>query len=143
MKHERIPLGQVIRVARKARNFSQETLAYESGVNRTYLSQIERGVQQPTVNTLLKLAEALNTSAGDLLRIAEDMAANEGDSQQSADRSAEHAPLPAERVEEWEREMQTFLAAGNYEAAMSYFKLKLLEAHLLGVRDGLKQREQR
>ena len=45
-------LGQVIRRLRKARGLSQETLAFESGINRSHLSTIERGHQQLTLDTL-------------------------------------------------------------------------------------------
>lgn len=51
--------GQVLREARKRRGLSQEALALESGVDRTFVSQIERGVRQPSLTTVFRLSEVL------------------------------------------------------------------------------------
>ena len=67
MDPETITLGQVVRQFRKARRLSQETLAYESGVNRTHLSHVERGVKQLMIPTLYKLARALDVPASAIL----------------------------------------------------------------------------
>lgn len=50
---------------------SQEKLAFQSNLDRTYISMLERGVHQPTLNTLLSLAEALNMKASELVEIVE------------------------------------------------------------------------
>ncbi len=47
--------------------WSQEELADQSGLHRTYVSGIERGVRNPTVLILERLARALKTPAGRLL----------------------------------------------------------------------------
>ena len=137
MTKETTTLGRVIRGARKARKLSQETLAYESGVNRSYLSHIERGLQQPTVEILFKLARALNVSAADLLARVEGVVTN-----QDAATQAKNG-LSALHLEEWEREYWEFISTGDYEAAVTYFRLKLLEVHLLGVKEGLKKQMKR
>ena len=67
MESDAITLGQVLRQFRKARRLSQETLAYESGVNRTHLSHVERGVKQLMIPTLYKLAHALDVPASAIL----------------------------------------------------------------------------
>jgi transcriptional regulator with XRE-family HTH domain len=60
-------IGQVIREQRTARGVSQEALALESDVDRTFVSQIERGIRQPTLTTLWKLAHALNVQPSTLV----------------------------------------------------------------------------
>jgi len=52
---------------RKARGWSQEALAEESGLDRTYISGIERKVKNPTVTVVERIAEALDCSLGALL----------------------------------------------------------------------------
>ena len=51
--------GRVLRVLRVERGLSQEALALEAGVQRNYVSLIERGVNQPTIKIIFKLAAAL------------------------------------------------------------------------------------
>ncbi len=65
---ENIPLafGRVLRRHRRARGLSQEQLSLESGVQRNFISLIELGQNQPTISTVLKLADALGIS-GSLL----------------------------------------------------------------------------
>ena len=60
-------LGLNVRRIRKERGWSQEELAFESGLHRTYISGIERGARNPTVLVLEKLAEALKVTAARLL----------------------------------------------------------------------------
>ena len=57
-----------MRRIRRKRGWSQEELAFESGLHRTYISGIERGARNPTVLVLGKLAEALGVSPDRLLR---------------------------------------------------------------------------
>lgn len=49
-----------IKYYRKKSNISQEDLALKSGLHRTYISMIERNKRTITINTLEKLANALN-----------------------------------------------------------------------------------
>jgi transcriptional regulator with XRE-family HTH domain len=60
--------GQVLRQAREGRGLSQQDLAFESDLDRTYISLLERGLRQPTLATLFLLASALGTDAADLVR---------------------------------------------------------------------------
>lgn len=52
---------------RKERGWSQETLADEAGLDRTYISGIERQVKNPTVTVVERVAKALDSSLGELL----------------------------------------------------------------------------
>jgi len=51
--------GQILRELRRERGLSQEALALKAGLQRNYISLIERGVNQPTITTVFKLASAL------------------------------------------------------------------------------------
>lgn len=52
-------LGQEIRELRLANEFSQMALAAEAGVDKTYIGLLERAEVNPTVGTLVKIANAL------------------------------------------------------------------------------------
>ena len=68
----RAALADQIRRARKRCAFSQEELAWRSGLHRTYISMIERAQRSPTVDSLEKIAAALGISASALLARAEE-----------------------------------------------------------------------
>jgi transcriptional regulator with XRE-family HTH domain len=51
--------GLVLQELRKDKGFTQEELAFKSGLDRTYISLLERGLRTPTLNTLFKLSTAL------------------------------------------------------------------------------------
>jgi len=55
--------GNVIRKLRKERKFSQEKLAFNSMLDRTFISSLECGRKQPTLVTIFQLAEAFNIPA--------------------------------------------------------------------------------
>jgi len=69
MRVHRAPkvFGSVLREVRQQKGLSQEALALESKVDRTFVSQIERGVRQPSLSTIFRLAEALGTQPSALL----------------------------------------------------------------------------
>ena len=60
-------LGLNLKRLREEQGFSQESFADHCGLHRTYISGIERGVRNPTVLILDKIARALKVSAGQLL----------------------------------------------------------------------------
>jgi transcriptional regulator with XRE-family HTH domain len=60
-------VGLNVKNVRKERGLSQEGLAFECGLHRTYVSGVERGIRNPTVVVLEKIAEALKVPAGRLL----------------------------------------------------------------------------
>jgi transcriptional regulator with XRE-family HTH domain len=61
--------GRVIRRARRDRDMSQEALADAAGLGAKHLSEIERANRDPRLTTVLKLAAALELSAGELLTL--------------------------------------------------------------------------
>ncbi len=66
--------GDACREAREKTGLSQEGLGFESEMDRTYVSGIERGVRNPTLKTIARLARALGIRPSVLLRRAEDRA---------------------------------------------------------------------
>jgi transcriptional regulator with XRE-family HTH domain len=59
-------VGKNLKRLRIATNKSQETLAFDAEVDRTYISQIERGVGNPSILTLANLCYALNITLSEL-----------------------------------------------------------------------------
>ncbi|WP_279629340.1 helix-turn-helix domain-containing protein [Janthinobacterium svalbardensis] len=58
-----IAYGQVLRVLRKEAGMSQEQLAFAADIERNFVSLIERGINQPTVRVIFKLASALQVTS--------------------------------------------------------------------------------
>ena len=54
--------GSVIRRRREQAGFSQESLAEEAGLHRTYISLLERGLRMPSILVVQKLARAMGTT---------------------------------------------------------------------------------
>ncbi len=63
----RARLSGNMRQLRQMKNWSQEELAHQSGLHRTYISDLERGARNPTIEVVDKIAVALSVSCGDLL----------------------------------------------------------------------------
>lgn len=66
-----LAFGREVKKAREAVQKSQETLAFDAEVHRTYVSLIERGQKSPTLSVIVRLAKALNVRPSELLRRAE------------------------------------------------------------------------
>ncbi|WP_425450252.1 helix-turn-helix domain-containing protein [Virgifigura deserti] len=60
-------VGLNVKKFRRDRGWSQEDLAFESGLHRTYISGVERGARNPTVLVLEEIATALEIPAYKLL----------------------------------------------------------------------------
>lgn len=56
-----------LREVREARNMSQEELARKIGVNQCHISDIERGRRKPSLDVLVKMADALGCSTDELI----------------------------------------------------------------------------
>jgi transcriptional regulator with XRE-family HTH domain len=65
-------LGQVVREHRLAAGLSQEELADRAGLHRTYISLLERGLRNPSVDALSKIGRAIGAPASRLLAEAEE-----------------------------------------------------------------------
>ena len=89
-----LALGQVIRTQRQLSKLSLRDLAALTDVSNAYLSQIERGMHEPSVRVLRSIAEALEIPADSLLRDAGLLAEDEEPSEPA---SAE-AAIRADRV---------------------------------------------
>lgn len=63
----RIIVGKNIRRLRKTKSWSQERLAFEARLHRTYIGDIERGQRNVSVLNLQKIASALGVHAARLL----------------------------------------------------------------------------
>jgi len=59
--------GQAVRVLREARAWSQEELAAQAGLNRSYLGEIERAAAMPSLATAAKLSRALDVALSALI----------------------------------------------------------------------------
>jgi len=61
--------GQVIRTIREEQlHISQAELEKRTGLNRTFISDLERGIQGPGIRTLLRIAKGLETTPCSLIR---------------------------------------------------------------------------
>jgi transcriptional regulator with XRE-family HTH domain len=58
--------GLKVQALRKAKGWSQEEFAERAGLHRTYVSAVERGVRNPTLTVVAKLAAALSVRIGEL-----------------------------------------------------------------------------
>ncbi len=61
-------LARNLRVYRRQRGLSQEALAHKAGIDRTYVSALERSVYGVSIDILDRLAVALNVEAANLLQ---------------------------------------------------------------------------
>jgi transcriptional regulator with XRE-family HTH domain len=67
----KVRLAHAIRALRKAAGFSQEDFAAHVGVHRTFMSSIERGRTNMSLETLERVAQGLKMTSWQLLQIAE------------------------------------------------------------------------
>lgn len=63
-----VAFGRVLRAKRKEGGLSQEALALEAGIDRNFVSLMERGLNQPSLTTIFKLARALKLEPVQLLK---------------------------------------------------------------------------
>jgi transcriptional regulator with XRE-family HTH domain len=60
--------GQSVAKHRRAKALSQEALAEKADLDRTYLSDIERGVRNPGIKNVILIAKALGITPSDLMK---------------------------------------------------------------------------
>lgn len=68
--------GEVIKELRISKNLSQAKLAELGDFNRTFISDLERGVYQPTLYSIFRLGKALDTSPAEIISRVEIKSAN-------------------------------------------------------------------
>jgi transcriptional regulator with XRE-family HTH domain len=68
----RMRFGIAVRVRRNELGISQEDFAEQAGLHRTYISDLERGKRNVSLENVEKLARALSLSMADLMKRVED-----------------------------------------------------------------------
>ena len=66
-----VSFGTVLRKLRVQKGLSQEDLAFEAGLDRTFVSMLERGVRQPSLSSLFAVASVLQIRASRIVRLTE------------------------------------------------------------------------
>lgn len=64
--------GKILRKYRIENQLSQEKLAFASNLDRTYISLLERGLRQPSLESLFKLSKALKIRPNEFVKRIED-----------------------------------------------------------------------
>lgn len=72
MKSLEVKFGDLLRELRKKRGLTQEKLGIDCSLDRTYISLLERGLRQPTLGTLFKIAAVLKVSPSAIVKQLED-----------------------------------------------------------------------
>jgi transcriptional regulator with XRE-family HTH domain len=72
-------VGLAVRRVRLQRRRSQEDLAAEADLDRTYISGVERGVRNPSLASLVRIADALELRLSRLITIAEQIKSGQVD----------------------------------------------------------------
>jgi transcriptional regulator with XRE-family HTH domain len=62
-------LSQNIKRLRKERGISQEKLALRAEIDRSYMSELERCLANPSIDALLRISNALEVTPGELLQL--------------------------------------------------------------------------
>ena len=63
--------GKVLRRLRKKKGLSQEELGFEADIQRNFVSLMERGLNQPTITTIFKIAKALGYTPSKIIALVE------------------------------------------------------------------------
>lgn len=66
-QHRRI-LGETVRAYRKKVGFSQEKMAEKAGLSTVFISRVERGIESPSMDSLVKISRALSVRVRDLVK---------------------------------------------------------------------------
>lgn len=67
-----VAFGRVLRRIRTERGLSQEALAADAGLQRKYISLLEKAEYQPKITTVFKVAEALGYRPSDFIALIEE-----------------------------------------------------------------------
>ena len=64
--------GEVLKGLRNEVGISQENLAYESELDRSFISMLERGLRLPTIGTLFQISKTLKRTPSEIIRLIEE-----------------------------------------------------------------------
>ena len=67
----KVAIGERIAELRKAKNLSQQQFSYDAEIERSYLTHVEKGRKNISVETLLKITKALDISLKDFFNSKE------------------------------------------------------------------------
>ncbi|EPV3033334.1 helix-turn-helix domain-containing protein [Pseudomonas aeruginosa] len=65
-RNHNVAFGRALRNLRKTAKLTQEHLGFEAGLDRTYISVLERGERSPTLDTMISLSEVFGLSISEL-----------------------------------------------------------------------------
>ncbi len=77
--------GALLRRLRTERGLTQESLAFSTTLDRSYVSLLERGLRQPSLTSLLQISNALGVKASEVVAVVESLA-DDSEDPQSANR---------------------------------------------------------
>lgn len=77
-KKSSLAFGVALREVRSRLGLSQEALAHNASVDRTYISMLELGQRSPKLDTMLSIAAALNTDLRTLIARVEEILGSDG-----------------------------------------------------------------
>lgn len=66
MKNHNKAFGKALRSLRRTRGYTQETLAFAAGLDRTYISLLELGSRSPTLDTIVALCGTLDVTLSEI-----------------------------------------------------------------------------
>jgi transcriptional regulator with XRE-family HTH domain len=64
----KVAIGERIAKLRKAKKLSQQSFSYEAEIERSYLTHVEKGRKNISIDTLVKITNALNISLKDFFK---------------------------------------------------------------------------
>ena len=67
-----VSLGNAIRQVREDRQFSQDQISVQSGLDRSYISSVENGKRNVSIENLQRITNALGVSLTELIQLTED-----------------------------------------------------------------------
>jgi len=76
--------GIVLRDLRRTRSLSQEALALECELDRTFISLMERGLRQPSLTTILQLSGPLGIAPDELVGLVVTLLAKDGEDREAS-----------------------------------------------------------
>lgn len=65
----KISFSKVLQEARERKGLTQEQLAFASNLDRTYISLLERGLRNPTLETFFKISQSLDLDPSEFVKL--------------------------------------------------------------------------